>query len=158
MNLASLFRRDLSRLINQIEAFPNSDTLWAVLPGITNSAGSLALHIEGNLREYIDRQIGDESYTRNRELEFVPSHLETNQIVARIEALRRRIPSTLENISDDRMKMRYPEDVLGTPLSVEDFLAHLYGHLNWHLGQIDILRRALTGDGAIVAVGLLPPS
>jgi len=28
-------------------------------------------------------------------------------------------------------------------------LMHLEGHLNYHLGQIDYLRRVLTGDSAI---------
>lgn len=154
MDFASLFRRDLSRLINQVKAFPNREMLWAVLPGITNSGGTLALHLEGNLREYIGRQLGGEEFARNREQEFVSAKLDTDEIVARIEMLRTSIPRILESISNERMKERYPEDVLNAPLSVEDFIAHLYGHLNWHLGQIDSLRRALTGEGAIVAVGL----
>jgi hypothetical protein len=37
-NLALLFRRDLSRLIQQIDAFPDDETLWRQLPGISNSA------------------------------------------------------------------------------------------------------------------------
>jgi hypothetical protein len=28
-------------------------------------------------------------------------------------------------------------------------LVHLNGHLNYHLGQMDYLRRAITGHGAI---------
>jgi uncharacterized protein DUF1572 len=160
MDFASLFRRDLTRLIDQIKAFPSREMTWAVLPGITNSAGTLALHIEGNLREYVGRQLGDEAYSRNRDQEFVPTSLSTDEIVARLENVRTDISGTLENIPEERMKMQYPEVVLGRPLSVEDFLLHLYGHLNWHLGQIDSLRRALTGDGAIKAAGLStsPPS
>jgi hypothetical protein len=57
-DLAALFRRDLSSLIRQIDAFPNDEALWQTVPGVTNSAGNLALHIEGNLREYIGRQLG----------------------------------------------------------------------------------------------------
>ncbi|MBA2683929.1 MAG: DinB family protein [Gemmatimonadaceae bacterium] len=156
MDFASLFHRDLSRLMKQLEAFPSREMIWAVVPGITNSAGTLALHLEGNLREYIGRQLGGEAYARNRVAEFSPAQLETEEIIARLEQLRTLIPHTLEGISDERMKATYPEVVLGVPLSVEDFIAHLYGHLNWHLGQIDSLRRALTGDGAIPAVGLNP--
>ena len=48
--LASLFSRDLNRLRNQIDSFPNDEALWLTLPGVPNSAGNLALHIEGNLR------------------------------------------------------------------------------------------------------------
>jgi hypothetical protein len=68
--LARLFQRDLTRLGQEIEAFPNEDALWRTLPGITNAAGNLALHLEGNLREYVGRQVGKLPYVRNRELEF----------------------------------------------------------------------------------------
>jgi hypothetical protein len=34
-------------------------------------------------------------------------------------------------------------------VTVQQFLIHLYGHLNWHLGQIDSARRVLTGGGDI---------
>ena len=154
MDLPAFYRRDLSRLLQQIEAFQDNDALWRTLPGITNSAGKLVLHIEGNLREYIGRQLGGIPYTRRREQEFALAVLSKEELVARVEGLRDLIPSTLENISTQQMKTAYPEIVLGTSLSTEDFLIHLYGHLNWHLGQIDSLRRALTGSGAISSVGL----
>ena len=53
--LAALFRRDLTRLIQQLDAFPNDQVVWQCAPGVTNSAGNLVLHLEGNLREYIGR-------------------------------------------------------------------------------------------------------
>jgi hypothetical protein len=62
--LASLFRRDLSRLLDQLRAIPSDDALWAAPPGVTNAAGTLALHLEGNLREYIGRQLGGTRSTR----------------------------------------------------------------------------------------------
>jgi len=34
-------------------------------------------------------------------------------------------------------------------LPTQQMLIHLEGHLSYHLGQIDYLRRLLTGDGAI---------
>jgi uncharacterized damage-inducible protein DinB len=41
------------------------------------------------------------------------------------------------------MEMEYPEVVLEVPMTTREFLIHLYGHLNWHLGQVDYLRRIL---------------
>ena len=43
----------------------------------------------------------------------------------------------------------FPEHVLGTPLTNRQFVVHLYAHFNYHLGQIDYLRRTLTGQGAL---------
>ena len=46
----------------------------------------------------------------------------------------------------------FPENVLGEPLTNRQFVIHLYGHLNYHLGQIDYLRRVLTGEWPINVV------
>lgn len=154
MDLAPLFRRDLTRLGQQIEAFPNDEALWQTLPGVTNAAGNLALHIEGNLREYVGRQLGKLPYARNRPLEFSLKEISRSELGSRIVELRRSIPSVIEELSPEQMEMEYPVAVLEIAMSTQQFLIHLYGHLNWHLGQIDYLRRILSGDGAIKQAGL----
>jgi len=153
-DLATLFRRDLTRLGHQIEAFPNDETLWQTPSGVTNAAGNLALHIEGNLREFVGRQLGNLAYTRTRELEFSLRGLSRNDLSTRIAELRGSIPSVIEGLSLQQMESEYPEKVLAVAISTQMFLIHLYGHLNWHLGQIDYLRRIVTGDGAIKQAGL----
>ena len=64
--LAALYTRDLTRLVQELEAFPDTETLWQTRAGITNSAGNLALHLEGNLRQFIGRLLGQLDYTRDR--------------------------------------------------------------------------------------------
>jgi hypothetical protein len=145
--LAALFNRDLARLSQQIEAFPTDEALWQTLPGVTNSAGNLALHIEGNLREFVGRQLGNLPYERKRELEFSSKGKSRDELSARLAELRRSIPAIIEELSAEQMEMEYPEVVLGAATSTQEFLIHLYGHLNWHLGQIDYLRRILLKDG-----------
>jgi hypothetical protein len=147
--LAALFRRDLTRLAQEIEAFPNDEALWKTLPGITNPAGNLALHLEGNLREYVGRQLGRLSYTRKRDLEFSSKGVSQKEIISRLADLQRTIPTVIEGLSAQQLEMEYPQIVLGVPTSTRQFLVSLYGHLSWHLGQIDYLRRTLTGDGAL---------
>ena len=56
--LAALFARDIARLIQELQAFPDTASVWKTAPGVTNAAGTLALHLEGNLRDYIGRQLG----------------------------------------------------------------------------------------------------
>lgn len=156
MNLSALYRRDLLKLLREIQAYPDDGALWRVVPGVINSAGTLVLHLEGNLRDFIGRQLGGVAYTRQRALEFTLTGLRKGELEARVEELGRVIPATIESLTPEGMKALYPMDVLGVPLATEVFLIHLYGHLNWHLGQMDVLRRALTGDGAIAGVGLEP--
>ena len=152
--LAEIFGRDLLRLIQQIRAFPDEGMIWRTVPGITNSAGNLALHVEGNLREYVGRQLGASEFQRNREAEFTARRVPREELVSRIEELRNSIPRIIASLSSVRMDSEYPEVVLEKALSIGAFLIHLHGHLNWHLGQIDYLRRTLSGNGAIKGAGL----
>lgn len=149
--LISLFTRDLRRVAQEIEAFPTDESLWQTAPGVTNSAGNLALHLEGNLREYIGRQLGGIAYTRQRPLEFSTTGLTRAEVAARIDAVRETIIPTLATADLDAL---FPENVLGQPLTTRQFVLHLLGHLNYHLGQIDYLRRMNTGDGALKLAGL----
>ena len=141
--LASLFRRDLARLSKQIEDFPDDETIWQTVPGVTNTAGNLALHLEGNLREFVGRQLGQLAYTRNRELEFSAKGVSKQELSRRLAELSESIPPIVESLSVAQMDQEYPQIVLGSPTSTSEFLIHLYGHLNWHLGQVDYLRRIL---------------
>ena len=146
-DLAFLFSRDLTRLGKQIEAFPNDETLWQTLPGVLNPAGNLALHIAGNLREFVGRQLGQLPYKRNRELEFSLRGMSRLELGARVAELRESIPAVIRDLSAEQMEMEYPEVVLEVATTTRQFLIHLYGHLNWHLGQIDYLRRILVAGG-----------
>lgn len=156
--LSSLFRRDLSRLLKQIEAFPDDETLWHTRPEVTNSAGNLTLHIEGNLREFIGRQLGKIDYSRTRDLEFSSKGVSRQELIKRVAELKLAIPSVIAGLSSPELEAEYPEIVLERATSTQELLIHLYGHLNWHLGQIDYLRRIITDGTAVKAVGLEPVS
>ena len=86
--LAALYARDLTRLVQELRAFPGTSGIWKVAPGIANAAGTLALHLEGNLREYVGRQIGGLAYERDRPLEFSAHGVDQAELVRRIEAVR----------------------------------------------------------------------
>ena len=50
--------RELETFIKEIEAFPSDDSVWHTRRGVTNSAGNLALHICGNLQDFVGRVLG----------------------------------------------------------------------------------------------------
>ena len=152
--LAALFARDIARLIQELRAFPDTDAIWKTAPGVTNAAGTLALHLEGNLREYIGRQLGQIDYTRDRPLEFSARGVAREELIARLEAVRNSIPAVIAALTPEQLDATYPENVLKTPLTTRQFLIHLLGHLNYHLGQVDYLRRFATGHGAIELAAL----
>lgn len=152
--LASMYTRDLTRLVQELRAFPETDALWQLAPGVTNSAGTLGLHLEGNLREFIGRQLGGRDYTRDRPAEFGTRGVAQAELVRRAEALVTDIPPVIASLDAGTLDRPYPQDAFGRGMSTRQFLLHLYGHLNYHLGQIDYLRRVTTGNGAIELAGM----
>ena len=153
-SLAALLRRDLARLIQQIQAFPDDASLWQTLPGVSNCAGNLIVHLEGNLREYVGRRLGGIPYERNRPAEFTQTGLSRAELVRRIESLRV-IPEAVERITEGQW-LSECGDMLPGGRSMGQALLSLYGHFHYHLGQIDYLRRILT-NGSPVAFAQLHP-
>jgi hypothetical protein len=149
IELSALFARDLERLAQELRAFPDTPALWRTAPGITNAAGTLALHLEGNLRHFIGLRLGGLPYERNRPLEFSARDVLQPELVGRIQQVRDTIPPVLVSLTPERLDGPYPDPFNGETLTTRKVLLHLYGHLNYHLGQIDSLRRVTTGDGAI---------
>src|SRR5882724_11833937 len=124
-DLAALYRRDLTRVIQKVQAFPDSQTLWQTSPGMTNSAGNLVLHLEGNLLEYIGRQLGGVAYERRRPLEFSTTGLTAADLISRMENVRDVVPTVIESLDEAALAAEYPEQVLGHAMITRSFLIHL---------------------------------
>jgi hypothetical protein len=152
--LADLFGRDLTRLAQELQAFPDDETLWATVPGVINSAGNLTLHLEGNLRHYIGKQLGCVPYTRAREQEFGGASVPRANLLQRVESLQPLIPNIVASLTQTQLDAIFPESLWGGERVTSQFLLHLYGHLNYHLGQIGYLRRILTGGASVKFVQL----
>ena len=147
--LAALFERDLTRLLQQLEAWDSNTDIWHAAPGATNSAGNLALHIEGNLREFIGRQLGRVKYRRIRDQEFAFKGLPVEELTRRVKGVREIVPRIVRSLSEDELNALFPGDPLGGPIVTRQFLVHLLGHLNYHLGQIDYSRRTMSESAAV---------
>jgi hypothetical protein len=155
IELAALYRRDLTRLLQQLRAFEgNENALWQTLPGVTNSAGHLILHLEGNLREYVGRRLGSRPYIRQRDQEFAAAHVPLSDLANRIEDLRVIVPEVIEALEPSVLEAVFPDKFRGFDLSTNQYLIHTLSHFNYHLGQIDYLRRILLKTGAIELAGL----
>lgn len=141
--LISLFERDLNRVIDELELYQSEADIWKTEGDISNSAGNLALHLIGNLKTYIGKEIGKLDYTRNRDLEFADKNVPREKIVADLSDTIATIKDSLKFVSDEDLKNEYPLLVLLERTSTEYFLVHLATHLNYHLGQINYHRRLI---------------
>ena len=145
-DLSLLLARELEGIRREIELFSDDVSLWRTLPGVTNSAGNLALHVAGNLQHYVGGVLGGTGYVRNRDAEFGRRSGSRAEVVAELDAAIKAVRSVLPGLPADRIDAPYPETVNGAPIRTGLFLCHLATHAAFHLGQLGYLRRALTGD------------
>jgi uncharacterized damage-inducible protein DinB len=143
-DLTRLYQRDLAKLVLELEAYPNEESIWAVAHDIKNSAGNLALHIVGNLNLFIGVDLGATDYMRDRDAEFNLKNVPRADLIQMVKATSSMIETVLNALDKSKLEMIFPKETLGYPMTTNYFLMHLYGHLNWHLGQINYHRRLLS--------------
>ncbi|TYP95329.1 Protein of unknown function (DUF1572) [Fodinibius salinus] len=137
----SLYKRDLDRLIDNLQS-TSDEQLWKSPEGISNSCGVLAQHIVDNLEHYINHGIGQTDYVRQRDREFTDTHRSKEKLISDIEQLKETLSAVFNAIEDNQLTQDFPVDI-PFEASNHKFLLHLYGHLNYHLGQLNYLHRML---------------
>lgn len=141
--LKELFERDFDRLFTEINSYSSQEILWKTEGAISNSAGNLCLHLLGNVQSFIGKEIGGFDYERNREREFSAKGISKEELLNEILFAKDIVSKSLEGMDDSLWPWIYPLQVFGKPMTYGYFLTHLYGHLNYHLGQINYHRRLL---------------
>jgi Protein of unknown function (DUF1572) len=140
-HLLALFKRDLEKLVTELEAYNDESKIWAIAGEIKNSPGNLVLHLYGNLNHFVGKILGKLEFVRDREAEFSRSNVPRTELIALVQATIAMLETVLPALSPEDLEKPYPLEVLGYPMTTGYFLIHLYGHLNWHLGQVNYHRR-----------------
>lgn len=141
--IITIINRDLERLSTEISTFKKEENLWKTTGEISNSAGNLALHLVGNLNYYVGTKIGNTGYERDRPAEFGLKDMPREKILKQIEATKETVSTSLNQLKNNQLDEEFPEALFGHPMTLGYFLLHLSGHLMYHLGQINYLRRVL---------------
>ncbi len=144
--VAAILDRDLQALAREVAAYPDERALWETPPGITNSAGTLALHLAGNVRHYLGAQLGGTGYVRDRPAEFASRNVPRRTILAQIDEARAAVRAAAARTGADREEQDFPEVVGGVRVATGEYLIHLVSHFTFHLGQVDYHRRVVTGQ------------
>ena len=147
-----LIQRDLDGLKRQLHAYSDESDIWAHPAGISNPPGNLALHVAGNLQHFIGHVLGASDYRRDREAEFSRTDVPLRNLISELDAASEAVDNVLAELPDSKMTEPYPLAFGSIQLGTGRFLAHLCGHLAYHLGQIDAHRRITTGDGAVPGI------
>jgi uncharacterized damage-inducible protein DinB len=155
-DLSAMLDRDLRTLRRELEAYPDERQIWQPVPGLANTAGTLALHLAGNLQHFVGAQWGGTGYVRNREAEFTRRDVPRAELIAEIERARTAVAAALAAVRSEALDAEYPELIGGCRIRTGDFLVHTAVHLAYHLGQVDSHRRVVTGNGE--GVGAVRPA
>jgi uncharacterized damage-inducible protein DinB len=144
--LRNIFKRDLEKLEQEISAYATDANLWVVENNIANSGGNLCLHLIGNLKTFIGKELGGFNYTRDRDAEFSTKGVQRDVLLLAIMETREMVDSSLAKLKQDDLNRMFPVLVFSERTTIEYMLVHLATHLTYHLGQINYHRRLLDHD------------
>lgn len=153
-SIRAILLRELHALQREIEAYESEESIWAVPPGIANSAGTLVLHLAGNLQSFVGAVLGDTGYVRDRKAEFQRRGVSRTELLTEIEKAIESVDTTLTALDDGSLNEPFPLVFGALQVTAGDFLIHLTSHLAFHVGQIDYHRRLVTGDST--SIGPVP--
>jgi len=143
---ALLFRRELNKVIDELNQYPNDAAIWLVSGDIKNAAGHLCQHLVGNLKTFIGRELGGLPYERNRDAEFNERQFERPDLILLLADTESIIEESLRKLSPEQLSGPYPPVLtLADDQTVDFVLTHLLAHLSYHLGQINYHRRLIAG-------------
>jgi Protein of unknown function (DUF1572) len=157
-HLTTILTRELRALARELAAYPDDDAVWRTFPGIANSAGTLVLHLSGNIQYYVGAVLGGTAYRRDRAAEFARRDVPRRDLTTEIDRALGAVQHTVPRLTEKALRADYPETIAGRVVAADEFLLHLASHLSWHLGQLDYHRRMVTGDAGKIgalAVGEL---
>jgi hypothetical protein len=140
-SLIPIFERDLNKLKDEIGLYGTDEQLWVVQGDIKNSGGNLALHLIGNLNHFIGAVLGENGYVRNRDAEFDTKSGTRAEIAAMVLETIPVVSSALGKLTAEALVKDFPVQKHDETRRVDFMLLHLYGHFNYHLGQINYHRR-----------------
>lgn len=152
----AIIQRELRALRRELEAYPDEADIWRQPKGISNSAGTLTLHLLGNLQHFVGASLGATGYTRDRRAEFERRDIPRPELLAEIDRTLQAVDATLSTLATERLAAPFPVRFGEISVTTGDFLGHLATHLAFHLGQIDYHRRLVTGQNESVGPLAIP--
>jgi hypothetical protein len=145
-DVTTLLVRELEGFKRELDLFPDDDSMWRTMPGVTNSAANLALHVAGGLQHLVGAVLGHTSYVRDRDAEFSRRGGTRAEVNAELDRAVVVIREILPRLPQHALEAEFPEPVLGVKFRTGIFLLHLCAHAAFHLGQAGYLRRLLAQD------------
>ena len=144
--------RELRGMKNELLAYQDEGDIWRSVPGLPNTAGTVALHVAGNLQHFVGAQLGKSGYVRDREAEFGRRDVPVSEMVKELDRTIAALDAAFAKLEEEAMDRPFPQEIAGVRPTAGEFLVHLVAHLAYHLGQIDYHRRCVAEDDTTAEV------
>ncbi len=133
---------DLETLRAELLAYPQEDIIWKVLPGTTNSAGVLFVHLTRSLRHFIGSSFGQSGYLRQRDEEFLVRDIPLADMIAEFDIMIKELKTAYGNIDPKKLDNDFPVTWReGKYYPTHFMLMRMIAHVNYHMGQVNYHRR-----------------
>ena len=139
-----LAKEFLPHIVKSLEKLGEKDIWWRPNEA-SNSAGNLALHLCGNVRQWIISNLGGNPDVRDRDSEFAERGPMPRK--ALVGKLKRTVREACEVIS------RLPEETLSRKFTIQGLhvagivaVAHVVEHFSYHTGQIIYITKLKSGE------------
>ena len=121
------------------------EQIWARGGSNENAVGNLALHLAGNVGQWIVSALGDKPSARDRDAEFAArSGYAALQLVA---VLRQTVDEAVQVISGlDTHSLTQTYQIQNYCVSGTEVVYHAVEHFSYHAGQIIFATKLFTGD------------
>ncbi|HEU4717190.1 MAG TPA: DUF1572 family protein, partial [Bacteroidia bacterium] len=83
-------------------------------------------------------------YVRDRDSEFASRNVHTNVLLKMIADTRAVVAKAFDGMKEEDLVKKYPLETFGGERDTAYVLLTLISHLNYHLGQINYLRRVFS--------------
>jgi uncharacterized damage-inducible protein DinB len=122
----------------------SSEQIWWRANPVSNSAGNLALHLEGNVRQWIVSGLGGRPGRRQRDREFSePGPISRRTLLARLRKAVSEADRVMRKLNGVALARTY--SIQGFRVTGLDAVFHVAEHFSHHAGQIILLTKMLGG-------------
>jgi uncharacterized damage-inducible protein DinB len=139
--------RKLELLTGRIESCLDrlsAEQIWARGGDNENAVGNLALHLAGNVRQWIVSGVGGKPDVRERDAEFAArGGASAAELKKRLRGTVEEAAAVIEGLSAERLTERVT--IQKYEGSVLEAIYHVVEHFSMHTGQIQFATKMLTG-------------
>lgn len=133
------------RLSEALAVLPEQDLWWRPHPGVV-AFGTILLHLEGNVRQWLLSGLGGARDARDRASEFAAQGGPDGAQL--LERLRTTVDEACAGVEAlDEAALLSPVTIQGFEVTCAQAVYHVVEHFSWHTGQAVWIAKARAGEG-----------